>query len=326
MAGHRRLPPLNPLKAFEAAARHLSFRMAAEELSVTPAAISQMVHTLEDYLGVPLFVRLNRALRLTDAGQECLPYFSEGLDRIAEGVSRLQGVEWSGSLKVHSAPTFASRWLVPRLDLFSDQHPEIDVEIMAAYDLPDFNGDSADIAIDFGYGHYGELYSERLFSVNLVTLCSPGLLKGSKALKKPADLRHHRLLHDEAPNQRADQPSWADWLKAAGVKGVDPRRGLRFSHTNLALEAAMDGQGVVLTLDMLAAPDVAAGRLVIPFDIRLPLSAGYYLVAKRTSMERPKVALFKNWILEEAVKDRIASGVLGETGGGSPKPKGRKSK
>jgi LysR family glycine cleavage system transcriptional activator len=305
LAAYRRLPPLNPLKAFEAAARHLSFRMAAEELSVTPAAISQMVHTLEDYLGVPLFVRLNRALRLTDAGQECLPYISEGLDRIAEGMGRLQSVDWSGSLKVNSAPTFASRWLVPRLDLFSDLHPDIDVEITAAYDLPDFNVDSADIAIDFGFGDYGDLYSERLFSVHLITLCSPALMKGSKALKKPADLKHHRLLHDEAPNQRPEQPSWADWLKTAGVTGVDPNRGLRFSHTNLALEAAMDGQGVVLTLDMLAAPDVAAGRLVIPFDIRLPLSAGYYLVARKASMERPKVALFKNWILDEANKGHV---------------------
>ena len=307
MAAHRRLPPLNPLKAFEAAARHLSFRLAAEELSVTPAAISQMVHTLEDYLGVCLFVRLNRALRLTDAGQECLPYISEGFDRIAEGVLRLQSVEWSGSLRIHSAPTFASRWLVPRLDRFSRQHPEIDTEIMAAFDLPDFGDDGADIAIDFGYGHYGDLYSERLFTVNLVTLCSPGLLKGKKGLKRPADLKHHRLLHDEAPNQRADQPSWGDWLKTAGVKNVDPKRGPRFSHTNLALEAAVDGQGVALTLDILAAPDVAAGRLVIPFDIRLPLSAGYFLVAKRASMERPKVAVFKNWILEEALKDRAAS-------------------
>ena len=315
MAGHRRLPPLNPLKAFEAAARHLSFRMAAEELSVTPAEISQMVHTLEDYLSVPLFVRLNRSLRLTDAGRECLPYISEGFDRIAEGVTRLRSVERSGSLKIHSAPTFASRWLVPRLNRFSQLHPHIDIEISAALDLPDFSDGITDIAIDFGSGQYDRLYSERLFSVELVTLCSPSLLKGKHTLKKPANLRHHRLLHDEAPNQRTDQPSWADWLKAAGIKQVDPKRGPRFSHTNLALEAAMDGQGVALTLDILAAPDIAAGRLVIPFDVRLPLSAGYYLVATTTSMERPKVAQFKNWILEEAIKGRIAPGTTDEKEG-----------
>ncbi|MCB1872782.1 MAG: transcriptional regulator GcvA [Gammaproteobacteria bacterium] len=307
MAAHRRLPPLNPLKAFEAAARHLSFRLAAEELSVTPAAISQMVHTLEEYLDMPLFVRLNRSLRLTDAGQACLPYFSEGFDRIAEGIARLHSVERSGSLRIHSAPTFASRWLVPRLDRFSRKHPEIDIELTAAHDLPDFSGDSAEIAIDFGYGEYGDLYSELLFSVALVTLCSPKLLKGKHALKRPEDLKHYRLLHDEAPNQRADQPSWADWLQAAGATQVNPKRGPRFSHTNLALEAAMEGQGVALTLDKLAAPDIAAGRLVIPFDVRLPLSAGYYLVAPRSHMERPKVALFKNWILEETNKDQIPS-------------------
>lgn len=326
MTSHRRLPPLNPLKAFEAAARHLSFRKAAEELNVTPAAISQMVHTLEEYLDVPLFVRLNRALRLTHAGQECLPYFSEGFERIAEGAARLRSREGSGSIKIHSAPTFASRWLVPRLDRFSQQYPEIDVEITAAYDLPDFDIDNADIAIDFGYGQYGDLYSERLFSVSLVTLCSPKLRKGKHALKKPEDLKYHRLLHDEAPNQRADQPSWADWLEAAGVKQVDPKRGPRFSHTNLALEAAMEGQGVALTLDKLAAPDIAAGRLVIPFECRLPLAAGYYLVAPRSSMERPKVAQFKSWILEETNKDRPPPPLSGvkEAAADRPEKKGSK--
>ena len=271
--------------------------MAAEELNVTPAAISQMVHTLEEYLDVPLFVRLNRALRLTDAGRECLPYFSEGLERIAEGVVRLRSVERNGSLKIHSAPTFASRWLVPRLDRFSDKHPDIDVEITAADDLPDFSDENADIAIDFGFGHYEGFYCERLFSVSLVTLCSPKLLKGKNALKKPEDLKHYRLLHDEAPNQRPDQPSWADWLKAAGVKQVDAKRGPRFSHTNLALEAAIEGQGVALTLDILAAVDIAAGRLVIPFEFSMPLSACYYLVAPRSSIpflrmsrHRPKLS------------------------------------
>lgn len=272
---------------------------------MTPAAISQMVQTLEEYLGMPLFVRLNRALRLTDAGNACLPYFSEGLEQIAEGVVRLRGVERSGSIRIYSAPTFASRWLVPRLDDFSQRHPDIDVEITAADNVPNFNETGADIAVHFGYGDQDDLYCERLFSVELVTLCSPKLMKGKNGLKKPEDLKRFRLLHDEAPNQRADQPSWGEWLQAAGVKQVDPNRGPRFSQTSLALDAAIDGQGVLLTLDKLAVPDIAAGRLLIPFEFRMPLSAGYYLVAPWSSMERPKVALFKNWILEEAGKDQI---------------------
>lgn len=292
------------MRAFEAAARHLSFSRAAEELNVTRAAISQQVALLEEQLGTRLFIRLNRALRLTAAGEACLPAFQQAFDLLASGVERALVEEVRGSLVVTCAPSLASRWLVPRLDGFAARLPEVDVRLEAQYELPDFHNDEADVALHFGGDTYAEeLHADRLFPVAIVPLCSPKLCRGKGALKRPADLARFRLLHDDALAQDPDGPGWASWLEAFGVEGVDASRGTRFSHTMHALEAAAEGQGVLLAIDRLAAPDVAAGRLVVPFDLRQPLRAGYALVTPRGWLGRPKVRAFRDWLLETATAD-----------------------
>jgi len=300
----RKLPPLNALRAFEAAARHLSFTRAAEELHVTRAAISQQVALLEEQLNTRLFVRLNRALRLTEAGRACLPEIQQGFDLLGSGVERAVQEEMRGALVVACSPSLASKWLVSRLDEFGRQLPGVDVRLHAQYGLPDFHDDEVDVAIHFGTDGYAEeLAADLLFPAAVVPLCSPALLTGKERLRRPADLARCRLLHDEALHQDPDQPGWADWLAAFGVEGVDASRGAHFSHTMLALDAAAEGQGVLLAIDRLAAPEVRAGRLAVPFDLRLPLRAAYRLVVPRGWLQRPKVRLFRDWLLATAAAD-----------------------
>ncbi len=300
----RKLPPLNALRAFEAAGRHLSFARAAEELHVTRAAVSQQVALLEEQLGTRLFLRQNRVLRLTEAGQACLPSIQQAFDLLASGVEKAVFEDTRGALVVACSPTLASKWLVPRLDDFARLMPEIDVRLEAQYALPDFHNDEADVAVNFAHPAYPEeLSADLLFPAAVVPLCSPRLCKGRGALRKPADLARFRLLHDEALEQDPDHPGWATWLETFGVEGVDAGRGARFSHTMHALEAAIDGQGVLLAIDRLGAPDVLAGRLVVPFDLRQPLRASYTLVTPRGWLGRPKVRIFRDWLLRTAADD-----------------------
>src|SRR5690606_17576811 len=227
----RRLPPLNALRAFEAAARHMSFTNAAEELFVTPAAISHQIRALEEWCGQPLFRRLNRALLLTEAGQMLHPGLRDGFDRLAETVERLRACEAGGELVVSMPPSFASKWLVPRLERFTSRHPDIDVRISANIELVDFRRDRVDVALRFGFGHYPELEVHRLFTASVAPICSPRLLEGPHPLRTPQDLRLHTLLHDDSTFLfDATHPDWRMWLKAAGVEGVDASRGPRFSH------------------------------------------------------------------------------------------------
>lgn len=308
----RRLPPLNALRAFEAAARHLSFVQAARELHVTPAAISHQVKALEEFLGVALFHRGGRGLELTGAARACLPRLSEGFDRIAEAVERLRAEADAATLTVSSAPSFATKWLAPRLHRFAAAHPEVDVRINASTRLvdasrsgPDAAGEAsstlneADVAIRFGSGVYPGYRVDKLMSVAVSPVCSPALLAGKDPLRAPEDLRRHVLIHDNLLTDDG-RPLWEAWLELAGVRGVDLARGMRFNHSALALEAAADGLGVALGITALAAADIAAGRLARPFDLALPLGAAYYLVCAERACERPDVAAFRNWILEEA--------------------------
>ena len=296
----RSLPPLNALRAFEAAARHMSFTRAADELAVTPAAVSQQVRLLEDFLGQPLFRRRNRSLLLTDAAQSCLPYIREGFERFAEGIDRLRSAETGGVLAVSVAPSFASKWLVPRVDGFRQLHPEIDVWVSAAMELVDFARDSVDVAIRYGTGRYPGLRVERLLAECVFPVCSPLLSAGAHPLTTPDDLRHHTLLHDDSSLDDASCPNWAMWLKAAGVGGMDGTRGLHFNQSSLAIEAAVSGRGVVLAKSALAADDLAAGRLVKPFEMSVPVDFAYYLVAPESKASLPKVAAFRDWIMAAA--------------------------
>ncbi len=301
----RRLPPLNALRAFEAAARHLSFTKAAEELNVTPAAVSHQVKALEGYVGTPLFRRLTRALLLTDAGQAALPGLSEGFDRLAEAAAQLSARDGEGLLTISVAPSFGAKWLVPRLERFRAAHPEIDVRIDANDRVIDMAREAVDVGLRFGSGRYPGYRVDRLFSTEQVRsfpVCSPKLLEGPHGLETPDDLRHHTLLHQDWSQASEASPDWRMWLLAAGVRDIDPARGPRFSQTSMAVQAAIEGQGVALAEEVIVAGDLASGRLVRPFELSLsdPLHFAYYVASPEAAAEQPKVAAFRAWVLAEA--------------------------
>jgi len=300
----RNLPPLNSLRAFEAAARHLSFTKAAEELHVTPAAISHQIKALEEQLGVPLFRRLTRALRLTQAGQAALPPMRDGFDKLADAVDLLRAHEDSGAVTVSLDPSFAAKWLVPRLDRFRAAHPELDVRLDATDKLADFERDNVDLAIRYGSGNYPGLVVERLLSEEIFPVCSPKLLAGPVPLAQPGDLRNHTLIHLEWNTETVTAPNWRMWLLAAGIHDVDFTRGPVFSMTTLALQAAIEGLGVALASSFLVADDLAAGRLVMPFDLSVcdPLDFAYHVVVPKRTADLPKVAAFKTWLLDEIAR------------------------
>lgn len=316
----QRLPPLNSLKAFEAAARHLSVKKAAVELNVTPAAVSHQIRTLEEYLNVQLFHRYNRALELTDAARACLPKLREGFDCLAQAVERLRTHTNGGMLTVSAAPSFAARWLMPRLHRFIAAHHEIDVRVSARMRRISVDGkvdvaeratietwlDDSDVAILYGRGHYPDLDVHKLLALTVTPICSPQALEGEHALRTPEDLRHHLLLHDDTGDMYDGEPFWEVWLKAAGVKGIDVKRGAHFSHAVLAFEAAIDAVGVVVSMPALAAEDLAAGRLIMPFDLKVKLESAYYLVCEPHAKTRPAVAAFRDWLIAEAAKDTAA--------------------
>lgn len=293
------LPPLNALRAFETAGRHLSFTKAAAELNVTPAAVSHQVKALEELLGVSLFRRLTRALRLTDAGQAAMPMLGQGFDNLAQAVAQMRCHCDSGLLTISVSPSFGAMWLVPRLEQFRSRHPDIEIRIDGTDRLVDLNNDDADTAIRYGSGGYDRVRVDFLFGQVNTPVCSPALLSGEHPLSQPADLRHHTLLHVDWKDAEA---SWRMWLLAADVHDIDPARGPRFTHENMAVQAALDGHGVALIGDMLVADHFATGRLVRPFDPSLstPLNFSFYLLSAKDKAEQPKVAAFRNWLLEEA--------------------------
>ena len=296
----RSLPPLNALRAFESAARHRSFKKAAAELSVTPAAISHQIKTLEHYLGVPLFHRMTRALQLTDAAQSALATIGDGFDKLADGVERMQEHGAGGLLTVSVSPSFGAMWLVPRLESFRSRHPDIEIRIDGTERLVDLTRDSADVALRYGPGNYSGVRTDLLFGQVNTPVCSPKLLTGTNALKEPEDLRHITLLHIEWNDTEA---SWRMWLMAAGLTDIAPARGPTFTMESMAVQAALDGQGVALVGDVLVSDDLASGRLVRPFKSHLstPLSFSYYLLSALNSDAQPKVAAFRQWLLEQAL-------------------------
>ena len=313
----RPLPPLNALKAFEASARHLSFTKAAAELNVTPAAVGHQVKALEALLQVRLFRRLTRALRLTDAGQAALPAISEAFDLLARGVEELRADRDSGVLTVSVGPSFGALWLVPRLERFRARHPEIEIRLDGTERRVDVPRGEADVALRYGPGGYKGVRVDRLFGPLNTPVCSPALRDGQPPLRRPEDLRHHNLLHIE---WKEAEPSWRLWLLAAGLDDIDPSRGPQFTEEAMAVRAALDGQGVALVSDILVADELAAGRLVRPFDPSLsrPLTFSYYLLSPEDGDERPKIAAFRDWLLEEARASRPE--VASVSGKGSEKP------
>jgi len=298
----RHLPPLTGLRAFEAAARHLSFKDAAAELHVTPGAVSQQVKLLEDQCGVPLFKRLTRALALTEAGRIAAPRMTAAFDQLADAYELIRRRRGTDQLVVSVPPTFGARWLVPRLGRFQQRHPAIELRLDANNRLVDFTRDDVDVAVRFGSGDYPGLAAECLIGRRVFPVCSPRLLDGPEPLRKPADLRHHTLLHHQHPDTVEVDPAWAMWLKAAGVGEVDATRGPRFSTYGLAADAAAAGQGVALSDDVLVADDLAQGRLVRPFGAAeaTPSAFGYFVVFPEDRRDDPRIEAFRVWLHEEA--------------------------
>jgi LysR family transcriptional regulator, glycine cleavage system transcriptional activator len=303
-----RLPPLNALRTFEAAARHLSFTKAAAELFVTQAAVSHQIKALEEQLGVPLFRRLNRRLILTDQGQLLLPAVRRAFDELVAGVDRLHEACCVGTLTISTTPSIAAKWLAGRLGRFQALYPEFEIRLMATPRLVDFVREGADCGIRYGFGGWPGLRAERLFGASLMPVCSPSLLEGPHPLRAPEDLRHHVLLHS-----LDDMDDWRLWLRAAGLTDIDPERGLKFDSVPVALQAAIGGAGVAIGHGLMVAEDLAAGNLVEPFDLELPDACAYYFVAPERSADQPKIQAFRSWLYSEAGLTRNVSGASAAT-------------
>src|SRR5262245_22078173 len=300
----RRLPPLNALKAFEAAARHESFTRAAEELCVTQGAVSHQVKALEAELGLKLFNREHQRLIITEGGRAYLAVVRDAFDRIADGTQRLLQRQSGGALTVSTSPNFAAKWLVHRLGRFGEAHPEIDLRVSASVHHVDFAREDIDLAIRHGDGTASGLHVRRLCAEELFPVCSPKLLEGRNPLRKLSDLSRFPLLHVN------DRQGWNQWLGFAGVDDVDPSRGPVINQASLAIDAAVDGQGVALARTALAAWDLIGGRLIRPFDLAMPASYAYWIVCSETAAKLPKIVAFSDWLLAEAAEDARQLGKL----------------
>lgn len=297
----RRLPPLNALRAFESAARHLNFEKAGDEIAVTASAVGQQVKSLEAWLGRPLFVRQpSRGVVLTPLGERYAASLSDILDRLDGATAQALRSDRSSVITVSSMPSFASGWLIPRLGSLKEKHPDLEVRVSVDTRLTDFAREDVDVAIRFGRGNYPGLRTDLLMDEFFFAVCSASLLGDPKRpLRELADLRHHTLLH-EAVYSIPDYTTWDRWLAAVGVTGVDTSRGPSFPHTYLCLQAAASGQGVALATNVLIGDYLQAGRLVQPFPQQVKGSYQYYVVCPEATADRPALAAFRAWLLEEA--------------------------
>jgi LysR family glycine cleavage system transcriptional activator len=293
----RQLPPLNALKAFEAAARSESFTRAAEELCVTQGAVSHQVKLLEATLGIKLFNRDRQRLVITDAGREYLNVVRDALDRIAAGTERIVQRQNAGVLTVSTSPDFAAKWLVYRLGRFAEAYPGIDLRVSATMHHIDFAREDVDVAVRHGDGNWGGLDAVRLCTEELFPVCSPKLMSGRNRITKPSDLLKFPLLHLD------DWKAWSKWFESAGVADVKLSRGLALNRASMLIDAAVDGQGVALARTTLAAWDLINGRLAKPFDLGLRLSNTYWIVCPKATSGMPKIATFRDWLLAEAADD-----------------------
>jgi LysR family transcriptional regulator, glycine cleavage system transcriptional activator len=311
-----RKPPLNALRAFEATARHLSVKNAADELCVTPGAVSQLLKTLEQHLGVALFRRANRGIFLTGAGQSYLPPIRNAFRQIAEATRRIAVSADTGILTVSVTPFFAAAWLVPRLKDFQDAHPQIDLQLMTSNTLADFSRDGVDVAVRHGLGRYPGLRSDRVLVVEMIPVAAPALAAKLGAPAGPAALARWPHVHD------AERKGWHLWLQAQGIDEIGPPRGPSFDDSSLLLKAVLGGQGAGLLPAAMVAPDIAERRLVrLAAPARLEDFA-YYLVSPEVTPEPVKVAAFRAWILDAAAQATLRKQRRG--GRSSLRPKARR--
>lgn len=292
----RTLPPLVALRSFESAARHLSFKDAAEELSVTPSAVSHQIHNLETFLGVRLFHRMNRALRLSSAGEAYVLKVRMAFDQIEQATRDLTSAAEADVLTLSAPPSLTATWLVPRLKGFRERFPSFDVRVKGTMDDIDYARDNVDASIRYGFGDWQGVEVEHLSTERMLVLCSPALLRGGTPLAGPEDVLKHPLIHSECR-----LTSWSDWLRAAGVPGVDTPGGFRFTHSAHSLRAAADGLGIALENDLMAADYLADGNLVVPFEagFTVPRPAGYYFVCPAEKLLQPKIQAVRAWVRAE---------------------------
>jgi LysR family glycine cleavage system transcriptional activator len=290
-----RLPSLNGLRAFEAAARHLSFTLAASELNVTQTAISHQIRRLEEELGIRLFIRQNRALALTPEARDYLPGVRAAFNDLRLATDRLLRRDDDKVLTVSTIASLAAKWLLPRLTDFQEAHPGIDVRITTSTSLVDFQRDNVDAAIRYGRGQWAGLRADWLMADELFPVCSPSLLRGDEPLRTPGDLKDYVLLHTNSGDD------WRLWLTAAGLPtDISRQPGLTFDMTFVTIQAAIDGMGVAMGRTSYVRDDIAKGRLVVPFKIALPADAGFYLVSPEGRREAPKLAAFRQWMIAVA--------------------------
>ncbi|MBB5371426.1 MULTISPECIES: transcriptional regulator GcvA [unclassified Janthinobacterium] len=295
---------LNALRAFEAAARHRSYVRAAEELHVTPAAVGQLVRSLEQALDTPLFLRSQSGtarLELTPQASLMLPDLQAGFDLLSAAVARVKSGAEHGSIALTVPPSFADKWLLARLERFQASYPQYDLLVDTNGRLVDFNSGQVDVGIRYGSGRWDGLQATRLAGDNFFPICSPALLAGEHPLRSVADLRHHALIHDVSMRGNPIYPSWRSWLAYAGVdsSAIDAERGLQINDSAAVMQAAIAGSGVALGRSMLVEKDLADGRLVRPFGPALPCEFAYYIVARADTFERPAIAAFRDWLLAE---------------------------
>ena len=288
----RRLPPLNSLKSFEAAGRLLSFTRAAEELNVTQAAVSHQVKVIEEFLGMPLFLRSPRKLVLTEQGRALLPEVIEAFDKLSIAIGAIQQEPSNKMVSVRLAPSFAAKWLSPRLKYFWLQYPEIDLCLYHAHPAVDFDREQIDIAVTYGKGDWPGVVADPILSLDFFPVCTPAFMSNDKPLSDIDNLRYYTLLHD------ANYECWADWIKLAAINEVNANKGTIIDDTNVLIQAAVDGQGVALGSTTFVQELLDSGKLVKPFDITLKNDFAYYIVCPEMNLKNPSVKAFKNWLLD----------------------------
>ncbi|MDJ0612606.1 MAG: transcriptional regulator GcvA [Rhizobiaceae bacterium] len=312
----RKIPPVNAIRAFEAACRHLQFQLAAEELGVTPAALSYQIRQLEEHLGLKLFRRLNRAVELTREGRILAPGIITAFETLEESFSLLSPQE-DNKLVISTGPAFSAKWLAPRLHSYLEEHPEIDFRLSANLKLTDFDRDDVDAVIRFGAGKYPELFVEPLFQEISTPLISPKLFEEAGGIADESLFEHVTLVHDESL-RFLEASQWGNWLSGMNYDTVDPDRGVHFSHADHCIEAAVDGSGIVMARLGFAFREINAGRLIAPFKQAISARGGFYFCCPPENLEKEKVLHFLAWLRDEAqaqeeaitefMKDRVLIG------------------
>lgn len=291
----RCLPPLNSLKSFEAAGRLLSFTRAAEELNVTQAAISHQIKLIEEFLGVTLFERHPRKLALTEQGRILLPEVMAAFDNMTTAIKAVRQETSDNILRVRLAPSLASKWLAPKLKYFNSQYPEIDLCLYHAHTIVDFEREQIDIAVSYGKGNSSDVIAEPLLSLDYFPVCTPSFMHNDKPLTDINNIRYYNLLHD------ASYKCWVDWLKLAGVDGINAYKGMINDNTNVLIQAAVDGQGIALGSMIFVEDHLKSGRLIKPFDITLSNNFTYFILYPPEHLKNPAVKAFKDWLHSLAV-------------------------